>query len=300
MFRRILVTLDGTAFSEAALPAAVGFARKCAAQLRILSVDDSGSAKAYLERTRERLEPIHPDVTISVREGFVPDEILREARDFESDLIVMATHGREAFSRLWLGSVADECVRRAAQPLLLVRPRELGIPPLNGALAVRRVVVPLDGSELAERALPTGMAIADLFGSPIALVRVVQEHAMFESDRLPESHRTNVQMLEDARVGAAAYLRRIADWVCEGRATTIDVRVDDYAARGVLEGAAGDLIVMATHARTGLNRALRGSVADAVVRSATGPVLVMPPEPGLIGTADRHTARLSHYTVTST
>jgi nucleotide-binding universal stress UspA family protein len=293
MFRRILVTLDGSDFGEAALPAAVGLARKSGAHLRLVSVHDSGwaslrgtwsdaahgEATRYLERTRALLAPMHPDVTASVREGYVPDEILNEARDFSADLIVMATHGRGTLSRFWLGSVADHCVRRAHRPLLLVRPRDHGSSSRQGSLAVRRVVVPLDGSELSERALIYALQLADLFSSPLALVRVVQEHAMLETEMIPDSHQTNVQMLEEAQVAAAAYLEgitaRVAEW---GFDPTTVVAVDDHVARAVLSHAGRDLIVMATHARSGLDRAFLGSVTDTVVRSAAGPVLVIPPE----------------------
>jgi nucleotide-binding universal stress UspA family protein len=292
MFRRILVTLDGSDFGEAALPAAVGLARTCGAQLRLLSVHDSGwghpdggwadvrsDAGRYLERTRALLAPLHPAVSTSLREGFVPDEILNEARDFSADLIVMATHGRGPISRFWLGSVAGHCLRRAHRPLLLVRPHGRGTPARDGALAVRRVVVPLNGSELAERALIYALQLADLFGSPLALVRVVQEHAMFETEMIPETRQTNAEMLEDAQLAAQAYLEGIVERVGEwGFTPATVVAVDDQVARAVLSHAGADLLVMATHARTGLDRAFLGSVTDAVVRSSAGPVLVIPPE----------------------
>lgn len=294
MFRRILVTLDGSEFAEAALPTAVGLARKCGADLRLLTVHDSGwavvngewgdaarsRARRYVESMRDRVEETWSDVTVSVREGFVVDEVLAEADEFRADLLVMATHGRGPLSRFWLGSVADRCLRRAHRPLLLIHPREPGAQAAVGALDVRRVVVPLDGSDLSETALDPAMELADLFGTPVALVRVLQEHAMFETELLPQTHEVNEQMLGESRVGASAYLDSVARWMAEwGSVPEIQIAVDDQVAHAILGAAGEDLIVMATHARTGINRAFLGSVADAVVRSAPGPVLVIPPEP---------------------
>lgn len=294
MVRRILVTLDGSEFAEAALPAAAGIARKCVGQLRLLSVQDSGwalvngewrdagrgEARRYLQRTAELVGPTGPDLSTRVREGYVADEILLEADEFGADLIVMATHGRGPLSRFWLGSVANQVVRRAHRPVLLVRPRAPGAPRRAGALAVRRVVVPLDGSNLAEAALTPAMELADRFGSPMTLLRIVQEHAAPMSALIPETFDLNARMVGESGVEASADLQRLAGWMREwGIEPVLDVRVRAEMAPAIVEAAAGDLIVMATHARTGLNRAFLGSVTDEVIRSATGPVLVIPPEP---------------------
>lgn len=103
---------------------------------------------------------------------------------------------------------------------------------------------------------------------------------MFETELLPQTHEVNEQMLGESRVGASAYLDSVARWMAEwGSVPEIQIAVDDQVAHAILGAAGEDLIVMATHARTGINRAFLGSVADAVVRSAPGPVLVIPPEP---------------------
>ena len=135
MFARILVPLDGSAFSEAALPYAIGLARKTRGQVRLLSVHDEGwslvdgewggalRARArYLDEQRDRAGHFVSDVTTAGREGAVAEQILSEADDFGADLIVMATHGRGPVGRFWLGSVAHRCVRTAHRCLLLVRP----------------------------------------------------------------------------------------------------------------------------------------------------------------------------------
>jgi nucleotide-binding universal stress UspA family protein len=294
MLRRILVTLDGSSFAEAALPPAVALAAKSGAQLRLLSVDPpawsapdldvpgmpASNTAAYLDVTRTRLEPVHARISTSLREGFAAEEILIEARDFDPDLIVMATHGRGPVSRFWMGSVADRCVRAAHRPVLLVRPAVPDAGPTGEPFSGHRVVVPLDGSDLAERALAPAMELARVLGSSIALLRVVQERAMYETALIPETQRENARMLERAQRDAATYLWRVADRVAEsGFLVTTEVPVANQIADALVLHGGSDLLVIATHARTGLDRAFLGSVAGTVVRSATGPVLVLPPEP---------------------
>ena len=312
MFRRILVTLDGSEFAEAALPAAAGLARKTGAQLRLLTVHDSGwalvdgewsdaariRARRYLESMRELVEPIGHDVSTCVRDGFAVEEILAEADTFDADLIVMATHGRGPMSRFWLGSVADQCVRRGHRPLLLVRPRAAGEAP-SAPLTVGRVVVPLDGSELSERALGRAMEVARLFDSPMTLLRVLPDQSALASEIFPpEAANLAVEWAAEAKEEAARYLSEVSAWLVEwGIQPSARVEDDGEAVpEAIVHEAHGDLVVMATHARTGLGRAFLGSVADAVVRSATGPVLVIPPEtvPGpAVGRTRARTTRLA-------
>jgi nucleotide-binding universal stress UspA family protein len=294
MLRRILVTLDGSEFAEAALGAAVGLARKAGAQLRLLSVNDAGwalvrgewsaagqaRARRYLDHTRELIEPLWADVGVVLRSGFAVEEILAEADEFGADLIVMATHGRGPLSRFWLGSVADQCLRRGHRPLLLVRPRDASAPLGEGSLAVQRVVVPLDGSELSETALDSAMEVAQLFASPITLLRVVHDQTYLGSDLFPpEALEVARQWSEEDREGSDRYLTGVVDWLRDwGIPSTEKTVVSEHAAPAIVREAQDSLVVMATHARKGIGRAFLGSVADAVVRAAQGPVLVIPPE----------------------
>src|SRR5688500_14254331 len=227
MFQRMLLTLDGSEFAEAALPAAVGLAAKTGAELRLLTVHDSGwalvngewidpassRAARYLEKIRTLVEPIWPDVSATVTDGFVVDEILRVADEFGADLSVMATHGRGPISRFWLGGVANQCLRRACRPMLLVRPREPGTPREPGSLAVRRIVVPLDGSALAETALGPALELADRFAIPVTAARVVPSNVVVAYELLPEHERVNHEILDAACEDASSYLGGVAEWM---------------------------------------------------------------------------------------
>lgn len=294
MFCRILVPLDGSAFAEAALGTAIALARRSGAKLRLLAVRDAGwslvdgagdgsisTSDRYLNQQRKRIEPLWPEVTTAVREGHVVDEILADVEAFDADLMVMATHGRGPLSRFWLGSVADQCVRRTHRPVLLIRPQEKDTARLLEPISVRRVVVPLNGSEVAERALGPATAIADLFSAPMALIRVVQDPTMIAGEFFPESAATVHAMFEEDYAESTSYLNHVKEllrvWLI---APDTRVTIAGQTPRAIVDYAGSDLIVMATHARAGLDRAILGSVCDAVVRAAIGPVLLVPPPAG--------------------
>jgi nucleotide-binding universal stress UspA family protein len=299
MFRRILVTLDGSSFAEAALPAAVELARQSGGKLRLLTVQDPGwayinelgwtfvdesagdaarkAATRYMEETRARLEAQGATVSIAVRNGFTADEILHEADEFDADVIVMATHGRRPLRRFWLGSVASECARRASRPTLLIHP---GGTKAAASLepSVQRVVVPLDGSVFSERAVPSGLELSILFGCPLVLMHVVYDLTVADAEFFPQTIAETERILDHERAGALAYLDKVASPIrAWGLEVTTCARTAGEAAPVIVAEAGSDMIVMATHARTGLGRVFMGSVTDAVVRSAVGSVLVIPP-----------------------
>jgi nucleotide-binding universal stress UspA family protein len=140
------------------------------------------------------------------------------------------------------------------------------------------VVVPLDGSELAESALPTAGALARTFDVPILLLRALSPLRTLRFDALPESIETSRQLLEDGRKEAAAYLdAQVTRLSREGLLASAAVATETGPVQAIVDRAEGDVIVMCTRGRGGLERGLFGSVADKVVRCTTGPVLVIPP-----------------------
>jgi nucleotide-binding universal stress UspA family protein len=145
----LLVALDGSAFSEAALAPAAGLAQALGAIMVLLRVvtwpilgyanltgtepgtqeveaaieeEEEVEAKKYLEDVAARLQKDGIDAKAIVRLGWPAEAILDEAKLAGASLIVMATHGRTGLRQLLLGSVALEVVHRGLLPLLLVRP----------------------------------------------------------------------------------------------------------------------------------------------------------------------------------
>lgn len=310
MLRSIFVPLDGSSFGEQALPLASALARRASARLTLAMVHvpatsvDSGSWNmlgvprldaerdqaqrerecAYLAQVRPHLSGLQ-HVDCRVLDGPIADTLLQTAADSAADLVVLTTHGRGAFGRVWMGSVADAMIRRSTAPTLVVRPSHitLGVH-MSGTLpfAPRRLLVALDGSPLAEHVLPAVLDLAQLYSSRVTLVRVIEPSSLgggapdFATGELEAADR------HAAHADALAYLQRIAAEL-RGAVTDVAVRVaHGPAAAAILETAAtveADLVVLATHGRGGMTRLVMGSVADRVVRGASTPVLVVRPYP---------------------
>lgn len=189
----------------------------------------------------------------------------------------MATHGRSGVNRWFLGSVAEKVLRGTKAPLLLVRAR----PQANRDMAaLQRILVPLDGSALAEKILPTAGELAARLKLGVLLFRVYR----MPSPLFSGGHGFHsVQVFEDADA-----LRRESLAYLEKQAEPLRLRGIEVATT-VCEGFGGDeivtlardtpdsLIAMSSHGRSGAGRWLLGSVAENVARHAIRPVLVLRP-----------------------
>ncbi len=284
MFRSILVPLDGSAFAEQALPLATDVACKAGAALNLVRVHmlyalteptcawlpfdpDADAAlkqqeQAYLGSVSQRLTGPKKPVASCLAFGMEADGILEQAKASKADLVVMTTHGRGPASRFFLGSVADEVVRRAPVPVVLLRPHD---PPEEPAArpSITRVLVPLDGSALAEEVLGPAGALASLLGARCTLLRVV------EARPHPPAGPHGGEVPLDPCVGEArSYLRDVAENLGEqSLPADIQVVVAPHAAGAILEAAQtepGTLIALATHGRSGFGRMLLGSVAEQI------------------------------------
>ena len=152
-----------------------------------------------------------------------------------------------------------------------------------------RILVPLDGSDVAEAVLPHVEPIASKFGSEVILLQVLPSFAEILGDTMPRSSFPNVdagvsvdiaeQQHESQQSAAQAYLEaQSRDLAAKGINARIDLREGPATAGVILAVALDsdcDLIAMSTHGRTGIGRALMGSVADEVVRNSALPVLLI-------------------------
>jgi nucleotide-binding universal stress UspA family protein len=301
MVRTILVPLDGSSFGENALPVALHLARTSGASVQLvlvhaaMSYAESGlvydggmdqllreQEQGYLEAVVKRLQAASPvAVTWTLRDGLIVDGICEQAAACGSELIVMTTHGRGPLSRFWLGSVADNLVRRASVPILLVRPQETA-PDLTAEPFLRHIVIPLDGSALAEQVLAPAVALGRLLGADFTVVRIVRPVLFPGHD--PTALRDPAMgqpATEELQAEAHDYLDSVAARL---RALSLSVQtqviVSPQPAVAILEHSLerpGCVIALATHGRGGLTRTLMGSVSDKVVRGATIAVLVLRP-----------------------
>jgi nucleotide-binding universal stress UspA family protein len=299
MFRTVVVPLDGSPFAEQALPYALGIVRRAGATLDLVHVHvldvshehkvarysyDPGVDKEhqreeqlYLERTAKSLAAVWPvPWTAAVVSGLDSDGILQRVRDGKADLLVMTTHGRGPLGRFFLGGVADELIRQAAVPVLLVRPRD----PAPGIVAehlLEHVLVPLDGSSLAECVLEPALDFVRLWQGRCTLLRVIEASPATIAGR-PNRPRPPEQEQE---IAAEAYLEKIAGRLRgDGVAVQTRIVVAPHAAPAIMEEAQTqrcDFIALATHGWGGLRRMLLGSVTDKVVRGTSLPVLAYRP-----------------------
>lgn len=294
MYKRILVPLDGSDLSQQSLPYAQYIAEKAGASLDIIQVIEVSTARLprtvdagphgqhsisdeHLGQSLETIAAGLRESIVSVRtliiEGLPAEAILNEAARVEGTLIVMTTHGRSGLSRLWLGSVADKVVRQAVSPVLVVTPTDHG-QPRDAFQFPGSIVLTLDGSELAEKAMPHAVGLSTTLMLGLTLLRVVDPLGT-SSDA--STHAAHVAQLQRE---AKAYLQQIAARLMkEGVSSVSHVVATGYPALAILDSlsASGEqLVVMATHGRSGIGRLLLGSVTDRVIRNAQGPVLVVP------------------------
>lgn len=288
MFERILIPLDGSETAEAALayadllpfhrlhllhvqPKIAGPIRADPDLWKAWQQARADEATAYLEHVGQPLRREARTVEGAFRVGNPVAEIIAAATD--ADLIVMTTQGRGTAGRALFGSVADSVARQAPIPTLLVRTdADLATDP-----AIRRVVVPLDGSALAEQALPVAAALAADLGAPIHLVRVLDIdliRAMLQAGVLAATgyarSREEVQGGEERELAELVHALRHRNLPA-----TAEVLIGEPAIALLDALRRDDLVVMTTHGWGGLRRWLLGSVADKLVRAAVAPVLLV-------------------------
>jgi nucleotide-binding universal stress UspA family protein len=297
---RILVPLDGSKLSEAVLPAVTQMALAFKASVTLLHVEDPGDAwggvldPRYLGRVARSLERKGLQVQVARVTGNAAQEVLGHAREHGASLIAMATHGRSGVNRWVYGSVTEKVVHAADTPLLLVRPEEKEGKVQAPRQPFQSVVVPLDGSKLAEEALPHAEFLASRLGLPITLLRVVPFTAMLYSGfdgYVPDPQLEEVlegsarEYLEEARARLAQQGFQVTTQMVRGHPPS---QIIDIA-----QGIPGSLIVMSTHGRTGMRRWILGSVADRVLRAAHRPVLLVRPESARIAALEEQEARVA-------
>ncbi|HLU26580.1 MAG TPA: universal stress protein [Longimicrobiales bacterium] len=301
MYRSILLPLDGSPFGEHAMPLAVGIARRAGAVVQAVHVhlpigvtpightpapnmvqrleaEARQAAQDYMDDIARRLSSLLGTAAQTV---VLDGPIVPTLEDFlhrsEADLVVMTTHGRGPVSRAWLGSVADRLVRHASVPVLLIRPEAGDVPPPDQDPEIRNILVPLDGSHLAESVIEHATRLGRLYGARYTLLRVAAPEVAVGYPPAPHGSWVIPDAGESPDADAAReYLEGVADRL-RGDGLEVETRVVRHLqpAVAILSAAERDVdvIAMATHGRGGISRAILGSVADKVIRGANVPVL---------------------------
>ncbi len=307
MFRTIVVPLDGSPLAEYALATAGMLAERAKAEMQLvrahqvvlldlgdqLAVDQAlrEDALDYLTRTAQGIRDetgLEPRTAmLDGQPAAIIADHLRAQRD---PLLVMCTHGRTGFSRLWMGSVADAVVRSVSSPALLLRPEEAPGGGLTRMPAFDRLLVPLDGSAYSEQIVPPAMALAELTGAHVLLLEVVKpvftpaftpamEYTMSYAPPEEYAVEATASMVEQAAGYVSSLAARLRRWHPTIDIQT-DVRTESRPAQVIIETAAAngtDLVALATHGR-GMSRLVVGSVADKVLRGGPRAMLVVRPQ----------------------
>ena len=299
--KRILVPLDGSGFAERALKPALALSVRTGAEVHLASIvsdlppvplasgdgdlvsrwfeEEKDRARKYLATVAERLTAEGSGVALSthVRVGPVTRSLERLCRELDVDLAVLTTHGRGAWQRTWLGSVADQLLRAGPVPLLLLPEETQGEKPFAGPDEPSHVLVPLDGSEAGEAVVGTLLPLLSSGRHRVTLLTVLQQPFPLATTYLPHAV-TEEALMQERKARIEDYLRQAEERLKRGGLDDVrsEVLIADDAARRILgfaEDEGIDLIALSTRGRGGISRLLLGSVADKLIRSAGVPIL---------------------------
>jgi len=297
MYSKMLIPLDGSKTAEKVLPYARYLDGKLKIPIELLAVIDIAEMATHIAAEKARyLDTMIEDgvrasttylrgiattfpgdkVTCTVEKGRAEDTIIEKGEADAGMLITMATHGRSGLNRFLLGSVAEKVLRGSANPLLLIRAADEAKG--EGEAKLTSIVVPLDGSELAESVLPMVATMAKNLDLEIVLFRAY--HIPYNAYAGDDGYMVNYdELISSVRDEANEYLEKKVAEVKKLGVTKVSAATK--------EGFAGDeiialgrktpdnLIAMCSHGRSGVRRFVLGSVTETVVRHSGDPVLVV-------------------------
>ena len=297
MYSKILVPLDGSKTAEKVLPYARHLAGKFKIPVELLAVLDIAEMATHISAEKARhLDTMIEDgmrasttylrgiattfpegnVTCTVEKDRAEEAIIGKAGADGGALIAMATHGRSGMDRFLLGSVAEKVLRGSANPLVLVRAKEEA--KTSGEAPFKSIIVPLDGSELAESVIPLAATMANKLDLEVVLFRAY--HMPYNAYGGDDGYMVNYdELIDSVRDEAKEYLdKQVAEVKKLGVAKVSALSKEGSASDEIIalghktpEG----LIAMCSHGRSGLGRWVLGSVAENVVRHSDAPVLVV-------------------------
>lgn len=300
--QKILIPLDGSDLAETALDPAIRLAARTGATIFLIAVvsdlppvplaagdgelvsgwfkEEEERAQRYLEGVRKGILSKRPEMEVQVHValGPVARTILAHASESQADLIALTSHGRGAWQRAWLGSIADEIIRKAQRPVLLLRNDDGSRTLFEREESPQHVLIPLDGSSAAEQVLDPLTPVLPKTGGRVTLISVLLRPFPLASTYLPHAVEEGT-LLEEREHRTRAYLEEVAKrWDPSGIEVDTAVIASDDVASALLSHAEThdvDLLALSTRGRGGVSRLLMGSVADKLVRGARRPVLAV-------------------------
>lgn len=296
MITRIMVPLDGSRLAEAALAPAAALAAASGAAVTLLHVLEArppaeihgerhlatqAEAEAYLTDVAARAFPpsakvychVHATATDDIVDG-----LAEHGEELSPDLVVMCTHGHGGIRTLLFGTVAQQVAAKGEVPILLVRPTD----PPSGAFVCRHILAPFDGIEEHACGLDAAGELARLCQAQVHLVFAVPTVETLgalqsaASRLMPGASQTMLDMAtEDARACLAGCMQRL-----QGRGVSVTAEVrrgrpEDVIVK-VAEAREADLIVLATHGKSGSRAFWAESVGQRILQRTQRPLLLVP------------------------
>ena len=288
MYEDILVATDGQSGTDRAVARGLYLARTFDADIHavfVLGEDLEGElsdpVRARGEETLAELADWGADLGVTVetvlREGVPAETIGDVAAERDVDLVVMGTRAREA-ERRYIGSTTQRVLVRSPAPVVAVPLGDEGLPD-PGYRAFDRVVIPTDGSDLAERAASHGLRVAAHYGADVRIVYVVDTttHELVDTSR---------SILGPLREGGQNAVEEIAGAARDRNLPVSTTILDGTPAeeiRGYVSGTGGDLVAMGTHGTGTTREAILGSTVTRVLRASEVPVLTVNGRQGVGG-----------------
>jgi len=298
MYTRIIVPLDGSERAEGVLPYVRTLARQLALPVTLMQAIDPEAVasftdpaqKVHFDRIVGNMKTTSADYLRNLGHTFAPsvkvdqsveigcpaEIIVTRAAADAGILIAMATHGRSGFQRWALGSVADKVLHAATNHMFLIRSHAESGKAMQEA-AINSILVPLDGSVLAEKVLPHIAVLAKKMRPQVILLMAhsVRLQAFGEDVHTPRFDRIVAQIREEAKRYLAAKAQQLR---VEGLDTVTCVLLEGDPEEEIIAFAqktADNIVAMCSHGRSGIGRWILGSVTERIVRHSADPVLII-------------------------
>jgi nucleotide-binding universal stress UspA family protein len=288
MFEKILVPLDTSAMAEQVLPYTIELARAFHSSVDVLSIceapkgGDIAECQAYLNNEvaelKNNLAGQGNGVKSELITGSPGEKILNYAKNEKVSLTVMSSHGKSGVMLWPIGSTVDKVLRRTGVPLIIVKVKEAQGPNPQTDL-FKRILVPLDGSELGSQVVPYIVAIAGKFGSEVILLQVIETakhvHSLGRIDTVPFIEGE----LASLKKRAAEFLEQKSLKFTESRAIVSAVVKTGNVAEEIIKYATGNscgLIAMSSHGHSGFESWIIGSVTSKILNASNKSLLFVP------------------------
>lgn len=282
----LLLSTDGSEFSEGAIREAIGLAKTCSSKLLAISVVETNpeyetmaprlvemeieKARGHLEAVKERAAKENVECKIVVRQGEESYRfIVEEALANRAEIIIMGRRGRTGLKRLMMGSVTAKVIGHAPCNVLVV--------PRAAKVELRRILAATDGSRYSEAAAMEAIAIAKRSGAILTVVSVVPSEAASPFDIVHSEMQRGLIAEKEQKAAECSIknVKAIADKEGVGvEGLILEGRPYEAITNEASEKNA-DLVVMGSHGRTGLEKLLMGSVTERVIGLAHCAVLVV-------------------------